>query len=92
MTDTALVKLLSDLFEEVDKAHQSRFEARERDPEWPLWYADFLMERLRKRLKADFTKSELVYLLVKADREREFRAPGSYWPTYCAKFFYERYL
>ncbi len=52
----------------------------------------FLMNRLTKRLKAKFTKSELVYLLVAADREQEFRAPGADWPGYYAKFFYDRYL
>ena len=50
------------------------------------------MSRLSKRLRARFSKSELVYLLLAADREREFRAPGADWPGYYAKFFYDRYL
>ena len=50
------------------------------------------MSRLSKRLNARFSKSELVYLLLAADREREFRAPGADWPGYYAKFFYDRYL
>ena len=39
-----------------------------------------------------FSKSELVYLLVAANREQEFRAPGADLPGYYAKFFYDRYL
>jgi len=92
-SDQALVKFLADLFRECGEAHRRTFRDRDGDdPEWPLWYADFLMERLTKRLKAKFTKSELVYLLVAADREQEFRAPGADWPGYYAKFFYDRYL
>lgn len=92
-TDTALIKILADLFRECGEAHHRAFKGRrDEDPEWPLWYADFLMDRLSKRLKARFSKSELVYLLVAADREQEFRAPGADWPGYYAKFFYDRYL
>jgi len=50
------------------------------------------MDRLSKRLRASFTKSEFVYLLLAANREQEFRAPGADWPGYYAKFFYDRYL
>jgi len=92
-SDQALVKILADTFRECGAAHHRAY--REKggdDAEWPLWYADFLIDRLSKRLKAKFTKSELVYLLVAADREQEFRAPGADWPGYYAKFFYDRYL
>lgn len=90
-TDTALIKFLADLFREASEAHRRAYKDAH-DPEWPLWYADFLQHRLGKRLKAEFSRSELVYLLVAADREREFRAPGADLPSYFAKFFYERYL
>jgi hypothetical protein len=91
MNDTALIKVLADLFRDARDAHRRAYSEGE-DPEWPLWYADYLQHRLGKRLKAKFTRSELVYLLVKADREREYRAPGADLPSYYAKFFYERYL
>ena len=92
-SDQALIKILADLFRECGEAHRRAFKDTDGvDPEWPLWYADHLMSRLSKRLKARFSKSELVYLLVAADREREFRAPGADWPGYYAKFFYDRYL
>lgn len=92
-SDQALVKILADLFRECGEAHNRAFRDKGgEDPEWPLWFADFLMARLTKRLRAKFTKSELVYLLVAADREQEFRAPGADSPGYYAKFFYDRYL
>ncbi len=91
MNDTALIKVLADLFKDAGEAHQ-RARGEDEDSEWPLWYADYLQHRLGKRLKARFTKSELVYLLVKADRQREYRAPGAVLSSYYAKLFYERYL
>ncbi len=92
-TDQALIKILADLFRECGEAHHRAFVDNDGvDPDWPLWYADHLMSRLSKRLNARFSKSELVYLLLAADREREFRAPGADWPGYYAKFFYDRYL
>lgn len=39
------------------------------DPDWPLWYSDHLLERMHNMLKAKFTKSELIYMLVKADKK-----------------------
>ena len=92
-TDQALIKILADLFRECSEARQRAFRDTDgEDPEWPRWYADQLMDRLSKRLRASFTKSELVYLLLAANREQEFRAPGADWPGYYAKFFYDRYL
>ena len=92
-TDQALIKILADLFRECGEAHGRAFrESDGEDAEWPLWYADHLMHRLSKRLKAEFSKSELVYLLLAANREQEFRAPGADWPGYYAKFFYDRFL
>lgn len=39
-----------------------------------------------------FTKSDLIYLLVLADKENESIAPGAYWPRFYAKFIIGRYL
>ena len=92
-SDQALIKILADIFRECSEAHHRAFDdTKGEDPEWPLWYAEHLMDRLSKRLTAKFTKSELVYLLLAANREQEFRAPGADWPGYYAKFFYDRFL
>jgi hypothetical protein len=42
-------------------------------------------------LRAEFTQSELVYLLVLVDRERALHAPGAEWTDYYARFFLARY-
>ena len=62
------------------------------DPDWPLWCADYLLEKLRRMLKAKFTKSELIYLLVLADKKNGVLAPGVYWPRFYAKFLLSHYL
>ncbi|MBI2487371.1 MAG: hypothetical protein HYW01_10535 [Deltaproteobacteria bacterium] len=93
MTDIEISEQLEDLFQKTGNAHHKTFIKTDgEDPEWPLWYADYLLEKLGKLLNAKFTKSELVYLLVMVEKERAMMAPGSNWPTYYANFFIERYL
>jgi hypothetical protein len=93
MTDVDIAEQLEDLFREAGSAHHKAFiKTNGEDPEWPLWYADYLIEKLGNLLNAKFTKSELVYLLVMAEKERALMAPGSDWPRYYANFFIERYL
>lgn len=63
------------------------------DPEWPLWYADYLMDKLPAMLdNAGFTKAELIYLLITVDLEQRTLAPGANWRLYYADFFISRYL
>lgn len=80
------------LFRETGIAHHKAFLPTEGvDPEWPLWYADYLFDKLGKFLNAKFTKSELIYLIVSADKEMSLMAPGADWPSYYANFFVDRY-
>jgi len=39
------------------------------DDEWPIWYAGYLLDKMRKMLNSGFTKSELIYILVSAEKE-----------------------
>ncbi len=93
MTDMDIADQLEDLFTNAGSAHHKAFiKTNGEDQEWPLWYVDYLKEKLAKMLNADFTKSELVYLLVMVEKERAMMAPGADWPAYYANFFIERYL
>ena len=88
-----LVNELANLLNEAAEAHHKAFTASEgEDPDWPLWYADYLLEKMRQMLKARFTKSELIYLLVSADKKNGVIAPGAYWPRFYAKYIISRYL
>lgn len=91
MTALNLEKLAS-LFEETGEAHHRAFEKTDgADPEWPSWYAGHLQESVNEMLGATLTKSELIYLVVAAEKERAERAPEAPWPRYYAQFFLERY-
>lgn len=93
MNDVDIAQQLEDLFRKAGGAHHKAFiKANGEDPDWPIWYADYLLEELRNLLNASFTKSELICLLVTAEKERALMAPGSDWPRYYANFFIERYL
>ena len=88
-----LIEHIAGLLQEAEKAHGHAFkETNGEDPEWPLWYADYLHDRLPSILGASITKSELVYLLVTAEKEQHLVAPGANWPRYYANFFLERYV
>lgn len=87
MTSNDTHQQLMELFHQAKQAHfQAHIDTDGADPEWPLWYADYLLEPLRRILQVDMTKSELVYLLVKVDREQRESAPQADWTDYYATF------
>ena len=52
MMETDLTGQLEGLFHEVGEAHHRAYiETDGADPEWPLWYADYLRERLEELLE-----------------------------------------
>jgi hypothetical protein len=92
MTEPDLAQRLEELFRETGEAHhQAYIETDGADREWPLWYAEYLRERLAPLLDANFTNSELVYLLILVANEQPLNAPGANWARYYASFFITRY-
>jgi NAD(P)H-hydrate epimerase len=88
----AHIEKLASLFEETAEAHHRAFaETNGEDPEWPWWYAGHLQDKLNEMLAASLTKSEVVYLVVAAEKERSERAPDAAWPHYYAKYLLERH-
>jgi hypothetical protein len=88
-----LIDELASLLNETAEAHHKAFAATEgEDPDWPIWYADYLLEKMQQMLNAKFTKSEFIYLLVLAEKESGVIAPGAYWPRFYAKYIIHRYL
>ena len=93
MPDLDIAEKFEDLFRKTGSEHHKAFiKTNGEDPEWPLWYADYLLDKLAKLFNAKFTKSELVYLLIMVKKERALMASGADWPRYYANFFMERYL
>jgi hypothetical protein len=87
-----LTDQLTALFQETGRAHHQAYIATDgRDEEWPMWYADYLGERLSDLLGVNFTKSEVVYLMVLLNRDQTEKAPREDWTQYYARYFAQRY-
>lgn len=83
---------IADLLLETGHAHHRAFSETDGvDPDWPIWYAQYLQAGLGAALQTPFTRSELVYCLMDADYERSTRAADSEWSGFSADHFLERY-
>lgn len=92
MVDSTRQLQLEALFQETAEAHHKAFiETDGAHDDWPIWYAEYLRDRLADVLKARFTISELVYLIISLDREVQRVAPGANWRSYYARALLERY-
>ena len=88
MTDTSARAQLVALLKETGPVHHWAYQATNgADPDWPLWYAEYMLARLNALLGTALTRSELTYLLVRVEMERAVRAPNTAWPDYYADFF-----
>ena len=90
---TGLRQRLADLFHQTAEDHHVAYAASDGvDPDWSIWYADHLLEQgVEQLLKAKLLKSDLIYLLVLADKTQNIEAPGGQWERYYAEFFMSRY-
>ena len=90
--DDALLAELELLLRRTGEAHHAAFaETDGGDPEWPSWYAAYLQAHLGDRLGTWLTRSELTYLLVRAERERQGAgAAAEPWPRAYARALLER--
>ena len=92
MTDPQLQKRLSRLFRDCERAHLAVFSAAAgEDPEWPLWYAEYLQYSLGQALATVFHKSQLIYSLMNADFEHTARARDTDWVDFFAAEFIEHF-
>ncbi len=83
---------LAELLQEAGHAHHAAFSDTDgADPDWPIWYADYLQEPFTQRFDMNFHRSQLVYCLMNADFEHEARSPDSEWPVFYADELIERY-
>jgi len=90
--DPGLTGRLAAVFRETGEAHHQAFIRTDgEDPEWPLWYAEYLHDRIAKLVGRSFTRSELVYFFVLADKEHTRQSPSPDWPVFYADLFLQRY-
>ncbi|MCO6450497.1 MAG: hypothetical protein J5I90_06870 [Caldilineales bacterium] len=89
---TGQIDQLSELFRDAGKAHHQAFFATDGDdPEWPLWYAEYLIDNVRPILGEELTVSELVYHLVTLSKRQPVFTESCTWPQYYAYYFSEQY-
>ena len=83
-------KKIASLLEETGHAHHQAFiDADGFDPEWALWYANHLQKPLSGLLNKSFTKSKIVYELVRMDETLD--TTGEPWPMVYARDLVSRY-
>jgi hypothetical protein len=63
------------------------------DDDWASWYGDWLvrLSELPQILGAPTVRSEVVYLLVRLDKEYVEREPAEPWETYYARAIVEHF-
>jgi hypothetical protein len=52
------------------------------DPDWPMWYAEYLHKQLIKILNASFSKQELSDLLILMDKEYSLNPSETDWASF----------
>jgi len=64
------------------------------DRDWASWYADWLirLSELPQLLKTPPVRSELVYMLVKLDRDFNTSKPNEPWERFYARRLLDHYL
>ncbi|HVN53150.1 MAG TPA: hypothetical protein VMT46_02385 [Anaerolineaceae bacterium] len=91
MSQTLRQQLVT-LFRESGHAHHQAFiSADGADPEWPLWYANYLHDHINAIMKAAFTRSKLVQMILNAADDQEINAPQADWTEYYADYFLKHY-
>jgi hypothetical protein len=92
-TFVSRMNTLEDLLHQTAEDHHAAYKETDGvDPDWSIWYAGHLLEQgIEKLLGAHLLKSDLIYLLVLADKTQNFDAPGAKWERYYADFLLRRY-
>jgi hypothetical protein len=80
----------TDLLSQVGPAHHQAFAIVDgEDPDWPTWYAAWLLERLPKP-QSEVEESELARLLQEAAEAHKASGSDEEWPDFYARFLSER--
>jgi len=85
MSSPSSVEKISRLLREAGSAHHRAFAATNGDdPDWPRWYAEYLLPKLTDLLPAPLTVAELAARLKQLEDERAKLDPRADWPTFYA--------
>jgi hypothetical protein len=83
---------IADLLLEAGHAHHQAFiETDGHDPEWPLWYAQYFQEKLGRLLNYPLSQSEIVYHLIRLDKEYTSKTRRQPWQEFYAQELISEY-
>ena len=85
---------VSDLLHEVGETHHRVYRIVDgADDDWASWYADWLtrLSELPDLLDMTPVRSELVYMLVRCDKEYTDNKPAGSWEDYYARAIIEHF-
>lgn len=71
--------------------HQAYIETDGDDPEWPLWYAEHLQDKLGRLLNHPLSRSELTYHIIRLDKAFTSQAHKLPWYDYYAQELVKEY-
>lgn len=87
MTEDSKTQRLAELLVQAGQKHHEAFRATDGDdPEWPLWYAGYLKDRITEILGTTPTRSRLVQCLLNAEEEHISSGDGRPWSEFYARF------
>jgi hypothetical protein len=90
----ARIERVAELLHEAAETHHIVYPIVDgADDDWASWYGDWLvrLSELPQVLGKAPVRSELVYLLVRLDREYVERKPEEAWETYYARTIVEHF-
>lgn len=86
------VKALGGVLRETQKEHhQAYIDTDGYHPDWAIWYADYLFDKLPKFLHEEMIRSEIIYNLVLLDKMYTAEAPEIRWNEFYARYLLENY-
>jgi hypothetical protein len=92
MSTQPLEAQIAALLREAAAAHSRAFASTDGyDPDWPRWYADYLLAPLDSLLGRTLDLGQVAAELAALDADQRQNAPGADWPLYYAAWFVQRY-
>jgi NAD(P)H-hydrate epimerase len=80
---------LAALLVETGQSHHEAFVATDgADPEWPLWYSQYLEGKVDSFLDVHPTRSKIIQCLLNADEAHSAHGADQPWPDFYANFMY----
>jgi len=87
---TEMTGKLTDLLRAAGAAHHDAFaHVNGEDPDWALWYAEFLHPQVTSQFGFAISKAEMVECLLSAATEHQARAPETDWAAFYAALLLE---